>query len=108
MKKHHPKRMRLVDVIPGSKVLVVDFNGMPFPQQESLHAYGMVQGNWVRVLQQSPVTVVEIENTELALESSLASLIQVDVFTGKGKRAHRRRRKSGFRSWRGRFRRRLG
>ena len=40
-------------------------------------AYGLIPGNWVEVVQHSPVTVVQVENTELALEDELASQIEV-------------------------------
>jgi Fe2+ transport system protein FeoA len=43
-----------------------------------LIAYGLQPGREVRVLQHSPVTVVQIEFTELALETALAKAIQVE------------------------------
>jgi Fe2+ transport system protein FeoA len=42
-----------------------------------LQAFGVVPGHRVRVLQHSPVTVVKIDYTELALENDMARLIQV-------------------------------
>lgn len=41
----------------------------------------MVPGYLVRVIQQAPVTVVQIEHTELALESGLAREVQVEDIT---------------------------
>lgn len=38
----------------------------------------MLPGYLVKVIQQTPVTVVQIEHTELALERALAGAIQVE------------------------------
>ncbi len=35
--------------------------------------------DWVRVVQHSPVTVIQIDQTELALENTLASEIEVEI-----------------------------
>jgi Fe2+ transport system protein FeoA len=35
-------------------------------------------GNWVSIIQQSPVTVVKIDHLELALEHDLAQKIEVE------------------------------
>jgi Fe2+ transport system protein FeoA len=50
---------------------------LPLERQAQLQAYGLVPGRPVKVIQQSPVTVVQIEHTELALENSLARQIQI-------------------------------
>ena len=42
-----------------------------------LQAYGLVPGYWVRVIQQSPVLVIQIDYTELALEMELAGNVYV-------------------------------
>jgi Fe2+ transport system protein FeoA len=69
----------LVDITPGTKAQVIGFlPGMPLDRQTMLLAYGVAPGYWVRVVCHSPVTVLEVENTELALESGLARLIQVN------------------------------
>jgi Fe2+ transport system protein FeoA len=51
---------------------------MPAERMSHFQAYGLVPGHQVRVLQHSPVTVVEIEHTELALERELAREIQIE------------------------------
>lgn len=44
-----------------------------------LQAYGLAPGRTVRVLQQVPVTVVQAEHTELALEDQLAAQVRVEI-----------------------------
>lgn len=69
----------LADVLPGCRACVRGFGpGLPPNRQDHLMAYGVIPGNWVEVIQHSPVTVVQVENTELALEDELASQIEVD------------------------------
>lgn len=52
--------------------------GISAPRRESLNAFGLLPGRPVMVLQQSPLTVVQVGAAELALETDLASLIEVD------------------------------
>ena len=71
-------RATLADVVPGCQVRLEGFApSLPAGQQAHLQAYGLVPGHWVRVVQHSPVTVVQIEHTELALEAGLARQIRV-------------------------------
>lgn len=86
-RRRHKRRRRvhrwatLADVPPGYCARVGGFASSLSPEQLThLQAYGLVPGHWVRVLQHSPVTVVQIEHTELALEGDLARQIRV---TGK-------------------------
>ena len=43
-----------------------------------LQAYGLSPGYWVRVLQRTPVIVLQIDHLELAMEKELASKVQVE------------------------------
>jgi Fe2+ transport system protein FeoA len=52
-------------------------SSLPARQQAHLQAYGLVPGHLVRVVQHSPVTIVQIEHTELALEAGLARQIRI-------------------------------
>jgi len=71
-------RCALADVPPGYQARIEGFtNDIPPDRKEHLQAYGLVPGFWVRVVQQSPVTVIQIEHTELALEAELACEVQV-------------------------------
>ena len=68
----------LADVPPGCIAKVLGFTQYLPPERIShFQAFGLVPGHKVRVLQHSPVTVVQIEHTELALERDLAREIQV-------------------------------
>jgi Fe2+ transport system protein FeoA len=69
----------LADVTPGSTAKIRGFCGKISGERCShLQAYGLVPGNLVKVLQHSPVTVVQIDHTELAMEVDLACEIQVE------------------------------
>jgi Fe2+ transport system protein FeoA len=71
--------MTLTDVFPGARVRIAGFSGdLSSHQQEHLQAYGLVAGRKVRVLQHSPVTVVQVEHLELAMEAELAGKVRVD------------------------------
>ena len=72
------KEYTLADVPPGDSWRVVGFSsGLSADRRAYLQAYGLVPGHWVRVIQHSPVTVVLIEHTELALEEGVARQIRV-------------------------------
>jgi len=76
-----PSGMTLADAAPGCWVKIIRFStSIPIEKQAHLQAYGLVDGRPVRVLQHSPVTVVQVEHTELALEKSLALEVQVEEF----------------------------
>jgi Fe2+ transport system protein FeoA len=87
--KHHRRKrerhgLTLSDVPPGRRAKVVGFrDGIPYTRRAHLQAYGLVPNDWVVVLQHSPVTVIQIDQTELALENSLANEIEVET-THKG------------------------
>lgn len=72
------QELTLADVPPDCQAKVIGFlPGLPKERKAHLQAYGLVPGYWVRVIQQSPVTVVQVEHTELALERELAREVQV-------------------------------
>jgi hypothetical protein len=69
----------LADVPAGFRAKVGGFCAdLPADRLAYLQGYGLAPGYWVRVLQHSPVTVVQVEFTELALETELACEVQVD------------------------------
>jgi Fe2+ transport system protein FeoA len=73
----------LADVPPGFQAIVVGFSGdFPAERKAFLQAYGLNSDYKVRVLQHSPVTVIQVDYTELALERELARGIQVKVIGG--------------------------
>lgn len=77
----------LAEVPAGAEVQVVSLRQAG--KALELQAYGLAPGRRVRVLQQQPVTVVQADHTELALEHSLADGVMVDrVDEGRIPTAH--------------------
>lgn len=71
--------LTLAQVRPGCQACVVCFSGCIQPDRRArLQAYGVIPGRLVRVLQRSPVMIIQVEHTELALENELAGAIQVE------------------------------
>jgi Fe2+ transport system protein FeoA len=69
----------LTQIAPANWARVVGFDTPAIEQQTQLQAYGLIAGRMVRVVQHAPVTVVQIDQTELALEGELADGIQVEA-----------------------------
>jgi Fe2+ transport system protein FeoA len=68
----------LIDIRPGTQARVLTFNGLSVKQIESLQAYGLAPGILVKVIRHKPVTIIQIDNTELALEHDLAIQVKVE------------------------------
>lgn len=71
-------RCALADVPLDYRARVVDMSALPAAQREQLQGYGVLPGCMLRVMQRTPVTVVQIEHTELAIETEIARAIWVD------------------------------
>ncbi len=70
--------LSLLDVPAGFWAQVTGFSQhISFERQMHLQSYGLVAGYWVRVVQHAPVTILQVENLELALEKGLACEVQV-------------------------------
>ena len=70
----------LTNVRPGQRAQLRGFApGMSSERFAHLQAYGLTPGRWIRVVQHAPVTVIQVENCELALEADLARLVEVTV-----------------------------
>lgn len=68
----------LADVKPGEETKVAGFAPNLSPARLAhLQAYGLVEGYPVRVVQHHPVTVVQVDFVELALEEELAQGVLV-------------------------------
>lgn len=68
----------LADVLPGEAVRLLGFAPeLPPERWAHLQAYGLAPGRCVRVLQHTPITVVQVEHSEIALEDELACQICV-------------------------------
>lgn len=71
--RFHGEGMTLVDAPPGCRVEVIGFaEEFPADRQAYLQAYGLVLNYCVQVLQQKPVTILRVDQIELALEGDLA------------------------------------
>ncbi len=68
----------LCQAAPGSEVVIRGYDGLAVSQRSYLQAYGMLPGRCVRILAQRPVTIIQIEETELAFEPQIAETILVD------------------------------
>lgn len=74
----HAGEITLADLQPGQEGRVCGFApGLPPERWMHLQAYGLTPGCRVRVTQHSPVTIVQVEQLELALEGDLAGYICV-------------------------------
>jgi Fe2+ transport system protein FeoA len=63
----------------NSSVRVTGFGNLPQTSLKHLQAYGLLPGRIVTVLACRPMTIIQIEHTELALEKSVAALVVVEA-----------------------------
>jgi Fe2+ transport system protein FeoA len=69
---------RLSEVPVGARVRVMSVGaGLTPPRCARLQAYGVVPGYWVKVIQHDPVTVIQVDHLELAMEGEVAEGIWV-------------------------------
>lgn len=62
----------------GQSVTIRTLDALSPAQRQHLQAYGLLPGRSVRVLAQRPVTIVLIEQTELAFETEIAKKVMVE------------------------------
>ncbi len=68
----------LADLRPGEQAILLRYSSDILPERlTQLQSYGMLPGRTIRVLQDWPVVVVQIEHTELAVENDLARQIYI-------------------------------
>lgn len=68
----------LAMVCPGERAKITGFSRELTPEQRTrLQAYGLCPGTWVTVSMHAPVTVLQIEHLEIALETEMAGWVQV-------------------------------
>lgn len=92
---HHRRRQRcargfeanercmvLCQVAPGRQVKIRDMVGLQSPHRGHLQAYGLLPGRCIGVISQSPVTIIQVEQMELAFEKSVAEGILVEPVNG--------------------------
>ena len=64
------------EALPGEMVKLVAFDeSISSDHRVHFIAYGLQPGTWVEIIQQSPVTIIHFDNTELALEKDLTRAI---------------------------------
>jgi len=68
---------RLSEVPAGMTVIVTGLDELSLALRQSLLAYGILPGRPVRIIARSPVLVLEVEHTELALEIEIARAVKV-------------------------------
>jgi Fe2+ transport system protein FeoA len=69
-----------LDLVPeGKTARILRFGPIGVEQGRHLQAYGLLPGRAVLVLAHKPLTILQIEQTELALETSVAHAIFVDL-----------------------------
>ena len=67
----------LAETPVGTQVQVTGFRaGLAVERRSQLQSYGLAPGHTVKVLQHTPVTVLLIEQFELALERELAAVVE--------------------------------
>ena len=73
---NHP--LTLAETPVGTLVRIIGFHpGLAAERQAQLQSYGLAPGHTVKVLQHNPVTVLQIEQFELALEGEMAAYVEV-------------------------------
>lgn len=74
----HSARVPLSFLLPGVKAHVEDIDdAIESTQREQLVAYGLAPNRPLLVLQQRPMTIIMIDEVELALETSVARHVWV-------------------------------
>ncbi len=69
----------LAEVRPGRMARIIRFSSASPRWQERLLAHGVAPGCVVRVAQHQPVTIIQIDHTELGFERELARAIEVEA-----------------------------
>jgi hypothetical protein len=72
--------LSLADIPPGEQAELLGYsNDFPADRKAYLQAYGLVVNHQIQVVQHSPVTIIRLDNLELALENDLARGIRVQI-----------------------------
>lgn len=77
----HAARIPLGFMPPGKQACIEEIDTRIDPiQREQLAAYGLAPQRVLTVLQQHPMTIMMIDEVELALEADIARLVWVSLF----------------------------
>jgi Fe2+ transport system protein FeoA len=72
-----PREASLAEVAPGRRARVEALDELTTRRRHELQAYGLAPGRAIEVVQQLPVTLVRVEQVELALEREIARRIRI-------------------------------
>ena len=72
------RKTSLAQVQPGKMVKIAGYGQISADQKRHLQAYGLLAGRMVQVLAQDPVTIVLVEQTELAFEAELSRQVMIE------------------------------
>ena len=72
-----PADLTIADLAPGMEARIISLQAVQDVRREQLLAYGVAPGRTIQVLQRSPVTILKVDQTELAIENDVASRITV-------------------------------
>jgi len=69
--------LTLADIKNNQEIKIVDFPDVSETVKKHLHAYGLTTGRTVRVISTRPEVIIQIEETEIAMEHSIARKVHV-------------------------------
>lgn len=72
------RQPNLSQAASGKQVKIAGFGHLTAAQRQHLQAYGLLPGRTIQVLTQRPVTIVLVEQTELAFEAEIARQVFVE------------------------------
>jgi Fe2+ transport system protein FeoA len=104
--------LTVADLPPGAQARILSFDAVDEDRREKLMSYGLAPGRKIRVLRHNPATILQVDQTELAIENEVARRILVKephYFGQRRLRRHlrrkrRRKRSTRLRGWRRRKR----
>lgn len=72
------KALTLAQAATGKQVTIRGFGQISPAHKQHLQAYGLLPGRKVQILAQRPVTIVLVEQTELAFETVIANNVLIE------------------------------
>lgn len=72
-------KLSLADIRVDQEIRIVDIHDLNENVKKHLYAYGLTSGRAIKVISTHPELIIQIEETELALENSIARSIHVDL-----------------------------
>lgn len=76
--KTSANHLTLADAKKDQVVRIRELSGLSENLRKHLHAYGLFKGRLIRILSTRPEFIIQIEETEMALEHSVARQIGVE------------------------------